>query len=276
MYLSVNEISCRDPLEVVKVIDSMNAFDTFYSQIYGERWPLLRAAMLQTPEKVKRSCFQGHAEYVLDEASILAGEALGTQPGEKVLDLCAAPGGKALIILEALDGRGKLTANELSFARRKRLEEVMRTHVPVANLQGVQITGYDGNQFGLKRAGEFDRVLLDAPCSSERHLLEEDPSMNDWKESRTKQLGPRQYSLLCAALLALKPGGTLVYSTCSISPLENDEVVARLLKRKSDQVRLDESLQGLEKFEKTRVGFQIFPDQAAGAGPIYLSRLIKR
>ena len=201
---------------------------------------------------------------------------MGVQPGDRVLDLCAAPGGKSLILLEALQGRGELTANELSFARRKRLEEVIRSHSPPEAQKFARVTGYDGNQFGLKRASHFDRVLLDAPCSSERHMLEDDAEMKNWKESRTSQLAKRQYSLLCSAILSTQPGGTIVYSTCSISPLENDAVVARVLDRKGDQVELDAETSDLNDLEKTQYGFMILPDRAQGAGPMYIARLIKK
>jgi 16S rRNA C967 or C1407 C5-methylase (RsmB/RsmF family) len=251
-------------------------FDEFYQAVYHDRWPRLKAA-LQTPsEKTLRSCFQGFAEYRLDQASIFAAEALQVQEGDQVLDLCAAPGGKALILAERMGKTGRLVANELSAPRRMRLKDVIESHVPEKFRPNIQVTGFDGNQFGLKKKDFFDRVLLDAPCSSEQHLLEEDPEQKEWKESRTKQLAMRQYSLLCSALLALKPGGTLVYSTCSISPLENDGVVERLLTRKKNEVIVDDSTdENLKDFERTRFGIQIFPDLAAGIGPIYFSRLKK-
>ena len=253
----------------------MNSFFKFYEKVYGERWESLRVSLIAEGEKHARSCFQGYATYVLDSASIIAAEALQVKPGDRVLDLCAAPGGKALVLAEALKGKGNLVANELSSARRLRLKEVMDHHVPPSFRGLIDLVGFDGNQFGLKKPNTFDRVLLDAPCSSERHLLQEDPDQKDWKESRTKQLSMRQYSLLCSALLTLKPGGTLIYSTCSISPLENDGVVSRLLDRKGDQVKLDSNIDDLLHLERTQCGFQIFPDRSQGAGPIYFSRLIK-
>ena len=250
-------------------------FDEFYSELYGERWTPLKQSLLAEEVKVQRSCFSGHAHYFMDAASIRAAEALQVQAGDQVLDICAAPGGKALILLERLQGRGLLIANEWSRDRRARLDKVIEDHVPAEFRKNVQVTGFDGNQFGLKKENTFDRVLLDAPCSSERHLLHDDPTMLEWKESRTKQLAMRQYSLLCSALLALKPGGTLVYSTCSISQLENDGVIERLLKKKSETVVLDSEISDLSDTEKTQFGFQIFPDRAQGAGPIYFSRLKK-
>jgi len=250
-------------------------FDEFYSKIYKIRWPALKSSLLSEEVKVQKDCFKGFAQYFMDQASIRAAQALRVSPGDHVLDLCAAPGGKTLVLAEMLDGKGSIVANELSSARKLRLLKVLQEHVPEKHRELIQVTGYDGNQFGLKKENTFDRVLLDAPCSSERHLLQEDPLMSDWKESRTKQLMMRQYSLICSALLSLKPGGTMIYSTCSISPLENDGVIERLLKKKSGLVKVDEDAADLADLEKTQYGYQIFPDQANGAGPIYFSRLLK-
>jgi len=250
-------------------------FEEFYSQIYQSRWESLKKSLLSGEEKTNRSCFNGYAHYYMDSASIRAVEALKVQPGDQVLDLCAAPGGKTLILAEMLHEKGSLVANELSRDRKIRLLKVIEEHVPQKFRELIQVTGFDGNQFGLKKENTFDRILLDAPCSSERHLLHEDPEMKEWKESRTKQLMMRQYSLICSAALALKPGGTLIYSTCSISPFENDGVIERLLKKKSDLIQLDPDTSDLTDLEKTKFGFQIFPDLSSGAGPIYFSRLVK-
>ncbi len=254
----------------------MNAFNEHFKAVYGVRWSDLLLALKAPHEKVARSCFDGFSTYVMDSASIRAAKALGVRPGERVLDLCAAPGGKTLLLLEALEGMGELTANELSSERRRRLREVIGSHVPTDLQSMVRITGFDGNRFGLQKKESYDRILLDAPCSSERHLLVSDPGMSRWKESRTRQLAMRQYSLICSALLALKRGGTLLYSTCSISPSENDGVVERFLRKKGDQVVLDPEVGDLQEFEPTLYGFQVFPDLSNGAGPIYLSRLVKR
>jgi 16S rRNA C967 or C1407 C5-methylase (RsmB/RsmF family) len=253
----------------------MSMFDHYFREIYGDRWSRLLSALSKPHQKGVRNCFGGYSSYVMDSASIRAAEALGVIPGESILDMCAAPGGKSLVLLEALQGRGELIANELSSDRRRRLKEVIEKCVPAELQPTIRVTGFDGNRFGLQRKEAFDRVLLDAPCSSERHLLAEDPEMADWKESRTLQLARRQYSLICSALLTLKKGGTLVYSTCSISPSENDGVIERLFERKQASVVLAPTLPDLETWERTRFGYQIFPDQGEGAGPIYLSRLVK-
>lgn len=264
----------------------MSDFDTHFEGIYGARWAPLKEALLKPSSKVSRSCFGGFAEYFLDAASVTVAEQLPLAAGDRVLDMCAAPGGKALVLLENLARvGGELLANELSLARRKRLEEVLRSHVPQEFRHLAKVTGWDGSLVGVKTPGKYDKILLDAPCSSERHLLEQDSSMKEWKISRTKQLGQRQYSMICSAMLALKPGGVLVYSTCSISPLENDAVLERLLDRKGDQISTDPSLgvalrlpmNGTAElnFEETKHGFQIFPDLNQGQGPLYFARLVK-
>ncbi len=253
----------------------MSGFHRHFEAVYGERWSGLFEAMKNPAPKVERECFGGYSRYVLDQASIRAAKALKVAPGDSVLDLCAAPGGKTLILAEDLQGRGSLTANELSMARRRRLSDVIESHVPPASRTLIRVTGFDGNLFGLKKKNTFDRILLDAPCSSEAHLIAEDPEVPEWKDSRTRQLAMRQYSLLCSAILALKEGGVLVYSTCSISPLENDGVIARVLERKSAIVAHDPTQDDLSDLEATAHGFQIFPDRSGGTGPIYLTRLIK-
>ena len=181
-----------------------------------------------------------------------------------------------MVILDALVNsgwKGEFIANELSYARRKRLEEVVRTHVPDASRSQIRVKGWDASQIGIRAKETYSRVILDAPCSSERHLLEQDPTMQEWKISRTKQLAQRQYALICSAVLALKPGGVLLYSTCSLSDFENDGVVERLLDRKGDQIQLDPTFQ--PGFEKTKFGFYILPDRVEGQGPLYFCRLLK-
>jgi 16S rRNA C967 or C1407 C5-methylase (RsmB/RsmF family) len=255
-----------------------NRFDEYFFSIYGERWAALRHSLLAPSARSTYSLYGGHATYSLDPASIEVATALNLQSDSKILDLCAAPGGKTLILFDRWmklknDPSGQFTSNELSFARRKKLEEVLRTHVPEEIRNQIKVTQWDGEQVGMRQKEQYDRILVDAPCSSERHLLEQDAQQMDWKKSRTENLARRQYSLLCSALLALKPNGELIYSTCSISPKENDEVIARILDRKSDQAEIIEL--PLRMGQRTRYGIEIFPDQCAGAGPIYYAGLRK-
>lgn len=210
--------------------------------------------------------------YVMDPASIFPAVALGVQPDDEVLDMCAAPGGKSLILAEALrDGEGRLVSNELSDKRRARLRAVFEDYVPRDWIEKhVKVTGHDGTRWCLHETEAFDRILLDAPCSGERHLLADPTEMSQWSPSRTKNLAVRQYSLLASALQVVRHGGRIVYSTCSISSTENDAVIARLLKKREGEAVVRPL--SFDIGEATEHGWQILPDET-GYGPIYLAAL---
>lgn len=267
--------------------------------MHGERWPILLEALQQPEIQIGRwNQFSSEAPkdsdffpmsdsqeiprdaegllkyYVMDPGSYWAAKALEVQSGDQILDLCAAPGGKSLILAEALKDSGELTANEISEARRERLKKVIQQYIPRKIRERVWVTGKDGGKFALTHKEKFDRILVDAPCSGERHLFANTKELQDWKESRSEKLAQRQYALMTAALLATKSGGRIVYSTCSVSNLENDDVIARLLKKKEGQFRV--LLQGLPMVgaEVTEFGIRIWPDRCQG-GPIYYSVLEK-
>ncbi len=228
------------------------------------------------------------AFYIMDPASMYAAKALVTasssegarDPDERILDLCAAPGGKSLILAEALGAEGRLTCNEMSDRRRARLRAVLEDYLPREVLSRVEVTGHDGAKWCLYESDAYDRILIDAPCSGERHLLENSDELKLWSPARSKNLAVRQYALLASAHAVLKTGGIMVYSTCSISTMENDAVVARLLKKRGQSVRVipvadvfanePEALIG----EATENGQMILPD-TTGFGPIYFSVLEK-
>lgn len=292
----------------VQKTDKKISFQSYFENAYGEgRWHKLKAALMQESQKPSVQFFPSMPAYTMDVASLIPALALKASNNERVLDMCAAPGGKTLALLHL--GVKSLIANELSSARRKRLTEVIQKHVPQELRMKVEVKGKDAVQYGLREENQYDAVLLDVPCSSERHHLASCQTYEkDWTLSKTQSLSQRQYALLCAALLAVKPEGRIVYSTCSISPLENDAVIGKLFKKKSPQVKLLEveidwtRLQNLLgtlwsftpalKIEATEFGYSIFPDQEASwnvlstegvnvskkclyPGPIYFSLLQK-
>jgi 16S rRNA (cytosine1407-C5)-methyltransferase len=142
----------------------------------------------------------------------------------------------------------------------------------------------------------FDAILLDAPCSSERHVLRqagprsgsggpgERTALAEWSPARIRGLAARQWALLSSALIMLKKGCCLVYSTCALSPEENDGVVARAQAKYRDRdgepsLRFDkpvyEGPDGLAGAEETEYGISIMPDRNGGAGPMYICRMWK-
>ncbi|MBO9665404.1 MAG: RsmB/NOP family class I SAM-dependent RNA methyltransferase [Bdellovibrio sp.] len=287
-------------------------FYQHFEKVYGDRWSALFAALQNSEQQVARinqlgtqdskdrpwkslptkselpGCYwipQGegsHPErredelldtYVMDPASVMVARALEAHEGDRILDMCAAPGGKSLILIESLSNDGEIFCNDLSPERRERLKKVIQQYVPRDVRNRVWVTGKDGVQFGLKEPNSFDRILLDAPCSGERHILENPAAQDEWSPRRTEHLATRQYSLLSAALLAVKAGGRIVYSTCSISPIENDGVIKKLLKKKKEQVRLLEAPLGIGG-ERTEYGVAYMPDKA-GFGPLYFAVIEK-
>jgi len=167
--------------------------------------------------------------YLLSASSLLAPLNLAPEPGHTVFDACAAPGGKSLVASRFPGVR--VAANEVSRPRRAHMAELFGRVAP-----GVQVTGFDASD--LRRLPfPPDRILLDAPCSSDEHVLRQGADA-DWSPKRSKNLGSRQKGLLMSAFAALAPGGRLVYATCTASPHEDELALARFLKRVGDRARL--------------------------------------
>jgi 16S rRNA C967 or C1407 C5-methylase (RsmB/RsmF family) len=163
------------------------------------------------------------------------------------------------------------TANDVSGQRRERLRRVLSEHLPLDILARVTVTGYDASAWLLHEREGFDRILLDAPCSSERHLLSSEKHLSTWTPSRSRHLAVRQFALLASAIEVVKVGGIVVYSTCSISPLENDEVVRKLLRKRPG--RIEVVRQAGTAGEETEFGKYFLPDRSGGKGPIYYTVL---
>jgi 16S rRNA C967 or C1407 C5-methylase (RsmB/RsmF family) len=247
------------------------AFNQHFEGIYGLRWPGLSEA-LQKPVRYFDLVSPSNGEvYHLDEASVIAARSLPRGNGTRTLDMCAAPGGKALTMLFDADASESFVLNERSATRRGRLARVLSEFVGEPHPCPIKVTGHDATKWGLYEKDAYDAILLDAPCSSERHLLEKPELLKEWSQSRTKTLAIQQFAMLAAACAAIKQEGHILYATCSISPHENDEVIDKLLKKREGfeivPLRLD-------KGEPTRHGWIFLPD-ACQLGPLYMC-LIKR
>lgn len=248
-------------------------FDAFFSDGYGERWPGLRAALLGEGRPVDYG--DGLiAPYRLDAASVVAARSLRLPESGEILDACAAPGGKSLVIASAMGPDARLLCNELSSERRRRLSVVLDRHLPPGMRERVKVSGFDAAAAGGRPSerGRFAAVLLDAPCSSERHVLNDDAALAAWTPARVKFLARRQWSLLSSAFLLLAPGGSLVYATCALSPEENDGPMNRLYAKYGEELEEDR-LPEEDGAERTARGIIYLPDRAAGAGPLYMARI---
>ncbi|EPF30145.1 SAM-dependent methyltransferase [Treponema medium] len=213
-----------------KQISGAAAFEAYYSALFGNRWTALREALLQETQPVAFSICGGKP-YYLDQASIYAAQALPPIDEGSYLDMCAAPGGKTLVLASGMGQEAHIQANELSRARRARLLTVLNEHLPPDINARIEVTGYDAATLPRYRQAYYDRILLDAPCSSERHVITDAKYLACWTPARIKMLAQRQWALLSAAFLLLKQGGFLVYATCALADAENDGVVQKLLKK---------------------------------------------
>ena len=158
--------------------------------------------------------------YLQDPSTLLAGHELGAQPGETILDLCAAPGGKTTFLAQQMNNEGKIVAHD-SFAYRLKLirENCTRLGVTCAEITAT---------FNFQPA-TFDRVLVDAPCSNTGVMRRRVDLRWLIQPPEIERLRATQLALLNQAATVLKPGGVLVYSTCSLEPEENSEVVKEFL-----------------------------------------------
>ena len=134
----------------------------------------------------------------------------------------------------------------------------------------IVITPHDAGSWCLYEQDQYDKILLDAPCSSEAHVLTSEKHLKQWSVKRTKGLAQIQYKMLASALIALKPGGRLVYSTCSISPLENDDVIKKIISKKKGKL-VDYKC---DQATTTEFGHMFLPHKNS-MGPIYLIVLTK-
>jgi len=181
--------------------------------------------------------WRGGEVYVQGLASMTAALALAPRPGERVLDLTAAPGGKTCQIACLMEGRGEILANDRSRKRFFRL----RANLEQQGVEMARLSRRRGETFGRTHPEAFDRVLLDAPCSGEARARAGDPdSLSDWKPKKIKRLAGEQQGLIISAVRGLRPGGVLVYSTCTFAPEENEAVVHRALRRFAGELALEE------------------------------------
>ena len=199
--------------------------------------------------------------YYLQEASAMAPVALlDPQPGEKVCDLCAAPGGKTTQIAGRMRGAGLLLCNEINPKRAKILSRNME-RLGIAN---ALVTNEHPQRLAERFVGFFDRVLIDAPCSGEGMFRKEEAAVTDWSEETVLMCARRQAEILHSGAAMVRPGGRLVYSTCTFAPEEDELAVEQFL-----QAHPEFSLEALEApwFESKVPGmYRMWPHKLLGEG----------
>ena len=165
--------------------------------------------------------------YIQEPSAMAAVEALDPTPGERILDLCAAPGGKTTQIAGRMEGQGLLVANEVIGERAR----ILSQNVERMGISNCVVCSEKPERMAVLFPGFFDRILVDAPCSGEGMFRKEEAAREEWSPEAVEMCADRQAMILEEAGKMLKPGGVLVYSTCTFSPEENEGTISAFLQR---------------------------------------------
>ena len=198
--------------------------------------------------------------YVQEPSAMLPGEVMPVQPYDRVLDVCAAPGGKSTELGVKLHGTGVLFANDVSVSRCQPLLK----NIERFGIRNAFVMAEDSDRFKDRFQGFFDRILIDAPCSGEGMFRKEPHLIESWKERDSSYYVPIQKKIVRNCVSMLKEGGTIVYSTCTFSPAEDEEIVRYALS-------LDPELHVVpvphtEGFVQNAYGTKLFPHRIHGEG----------
>ncbi|CAH0391632.1 unnamed protein product [Bemisia tabaci] len=225
--------------------------------------------------------------FLLDGASLFPILALNLQPNDRILDLCAAPGGKSLIMLQTLFPRF-LTCNDFSETRLKRLRYILKDYFTDID-DKVSVTNINGSQY-QEETNFYNKILVDVPCTTDR-LSVNDNDDNIFAPNRIQerlQLPEAQAALLVNALKLVTVGGTVVYSTCTLSPIQNDGVVHMALKKIWEETELQFVIKDMSKVLEVarplfpletkldlKYGHLVCPYLPANFGPMYFCKLVR-
>lgn len=174
--------------------------------------------------------------YIQEASSMLPVAALfadGNQP-DRIMDVAAAPGSKTTQIAARMNNHGAILANEYSASRVK----VLHANISRCGISNVALTHFDGRVFGAALPECFDAILLDAPCSGEGVVRKDPDALRNWTPESTSSIADTQRELIASAFHALRPGGTLIYSTCTLNREENQQICQWLLDEWPDAVEI--------------------------------------
>ena len=202
--------------------------------------------------KVSGRSLEHQAGYVYsqDLSAMYVAAVANAQPGDKVLDLCAAPGGKSTQLAEQLNNQGLLVSNEINTKRAKILAENMER----IGAKNVIITNESPDNLAKVFKGYFDKIVVDAPCSGEGMFRKDHSAVKYWHKDYPAECAHRQKLILEEAMKMLKTGGELVYSTCTFAPEEDEQIVAWLLEN------YDLTLEPITKYDGMDSGRPEFAD----------------
>ena len=207
---------------------------------------------------------------VQDESSMLAVHVLSPKEGEFIIDLCAAPGGKSTHIAALMNNRGKVLATDIYAHKIEKINENAKR----LGIDIIETKELDGRELGKLYENKADRVLVDAPCSGLGVLRRRPDARLKKNEDEIKKLPKLQLELLESGAKAVKKNGVLVYSTCTIEPMENEEVVKKFLEQNSE-FELDNTGEFLPIIKRKEKMIQLLPTRDNTDG-FFIARMIKK
>ena len=200
------------------------------------------------------------AYYIQEASAMVSAAVLQARPGERILDLCAAPGGKSTQIAAAMDNRGLLVSNDPEPARAR----VLAGNLERMGAANAIVVNALPDRLAARWRGWFDAVLVDAPCSGEGMFRRDPDARGEWNPQSPAGCAARQAEILDRADEMLRPGGRLVYSTCTFNTLENEGSIRGFLDRHGDYIPEDFSLNGIGPSAGGML--RVFPHRVRGDG----------
>ena len=202
------------------------------------------------------------AYYIMDPSAMLVAHLLEPKPGQKILDMCAAPGGKCTMAALLMENKGQILTNDLSKSR----ANILLQNVERMGLGNVTVTSYNLEQFKDELFESFDGIILDAPCSGSGMFRKQEEMKADWTYEKVLKNAAIQKELILLAYSFLKEGGTLMYSTCSYSFEEDEEVIEYLLANTDAKLDFIKDEVGFYRSPKYKETIHLFPHKFIGEG----------
>lgn len=202
---------------------------------------------------------EGGSYYLQEPSAMIPAAVLNPQPGERVLDLCAAPGGKSTQLAVRLQGQGLLVANEPVPSR----AQILSRNLERMGVPNSLVVSAMPDALARKWSDFFDAIMVDAPCSGEGMFRRHPETRAEWTPQSPEGCAKRQWEILCQAAKMLRPGGRLCYATCTLNRIENDEMIRRFLEEHPEFELQSIRLNGLPENEGM---LHIYPHQVKGEG----------
>lgn len=209
--------------------------------------------------------------YIQEPSAMCVAQIADPQPGEVVLDLCAAPGGKSTQLAGRMAGEGLLVCNEIVPNRAK----ILAQNIERMGVKNAVVLNHSPQELEARFPAFFDRIVVDAPCSGEGMFHKEEAALTEWSPENVQMCAQRQRDILACAVNMLCPGGVLVYSTCTFAPAEDEDMIRWLLDKYPDLTLqpIDTAALGISDGEISGTG-RIYPHRQRGEGH-FVARLMK-